>query len=288
MTPGSFAQSLGKQFTQSLGLQRGHGGGEPLQTWEAFIIQHFTERPLRDNQGSNQPPFGPIDQNILVGELNALDWDFINHGAVGSIREYVITYDPSRVVHSYNFAAQEFEWKTYPLQTSYPINNMFPALPVFTPSGGTATPYIGQVSRQCSFWKTQVGIDGPRQVWRSWVQLQKTRYKWNRVVTHGFFAVANVWWLDQFGYKYGENPDPDYRPLDYLQQDGSHGRISIEDVNLISEHTNVAPNTWIYPPYSFSQGQPGTFTTGFAGQIMLSIDFETPAQWSARTGIQIH
>lgn len=288
MTPGSFPQSLGKQFTQSLGLQRGHGGGDPLQTWESFIIIHFTERPLYDNQGSNTRPPAPIDQNILVGELNALDWDFINHGAIGTIREYVITYDPSRVVHSYNFANSEFNWQTYPLQSSYPINNMFPGLPIYSPRGGTVgpVPYIGQSSRQCSFWKTETGFDRANTKWRSWVYLQKSRYKWNRVVPHGFFAICNVWWIDQFGYKYGSNPD-DTDPSDFLQN-GLKARISLEDVTLISEHTNVAPNTWIYPPYSFQQGQPGTFSTGFAGQIMLSIDFETPAEWSFRTGLQIH
>jgi hypothetical protein len=281
----AFSQSKGIQFTQSLARQRGHGYGDPLQTWQLVIIEHFTELSLRHDPEPNAP--APIPENSLSTELLAVDWGIFND--VPQLQEFVVVYDPAasptRFQHMYTSSAEaEFEWRVMPLQTSYPINNMFPGLPVFTHRGNPPTPYTGQGSKQCSFWKTQTGIDPVRAVWRSWTNVQRCRYKWNRPVDKGFFAVANIWWLDQFGYKYGFNPDNN-APLGFNQL--GPGRISLEDVHVISEHNGVGANTWIEPPYHFDRGQPGGFTDGFAGQIMLSIDYESPADWSFRTGIPI-
>ncbi len=111
------------------------------------------------------------------------------------------------------------------------------------------------------------------------VMWQKQRATWENAA-NGFFAKANIWanWQGAHGWK----PTDSGTIIDF-QTD----KITIEDVQLINTFTAPAMSaTFTDFPWEF-QGVPFGYHDGLIGMVVICIPYETPAVWSARTGIPI-
>ncbi len=115
----------------------------------------------------------------------------------------------------------------------------------------------------------------------SWLIWQKMRMTFSDPA-NGFFAKANVWanWQGAHGWRPFIDPGV---PNDY-QQD----KITIEDVQLINTFTASARA--VNPteiPWDFPSSIPDAYHSGLIAMIIICIADETPAAWTARTGIPI-
>jgi hypothetical protein len=119
----------------------------------------------------------------------------------------------------------------------------------------------------------------------SWVQCQRARYKWNGSGVSGFMFRGDIYARRTTGDGIGwDNAGTTFPRFPY----GS-GRFSVENATMYAAYGPRAADTFIEVPFDFPLDRipTSTLSDGFVGQAIFAIDFETPAQFSARTGIVI-
>lgn len=250
--------------------------------------------------GTSKIPLSPMD---YYGELLAMTWDQVinndgdpNFGAypgssLSHFREYIdgvaTTLDNSDLVANRRVDLSGIS--TFGLST---VNNdsifdgthgvsLWPLLPILDifPGSGHG-PYSGQSvgDLQSSFWK--YAVSGPETLtdYKTVTLLQRNRYRFNRISPYGFFAR-----LDVYSLVFDDvEPFPVHVGADY------HNFLVgcyIVQPSLISTRGPTPAMTWIEPPVFPIPTVSQSFQSGYLGQIVFSVDWETPAMWTVRTGI---
>lgn len=152
---------------------------------------------------------------------------------------------------------------------------------------------------QYSLWYWQLtDVPGDPNVWRQNLFATHTRYRWTNYgnspptgFDFGFTASADLWVVteEQFGWSRGA-PGLPWPNGDW--PDGfSFDLITGLNIHLLSERSNTPPTRWIDSVLQWTtppgEPHPGTYTQGFIGRMVFSVDGETPDQWTARTGLPI-
>lgn len=283
-----------QQLTRSTLQQRGaEPGGLFFEDRESLgIVATFTGL---NPDGSYLAPPSPMD---YYGELIAMTWDQVvptNRGlgvwpggyashfrnyqdGVSSTLENIIDRDIGEAFN-YGTVYSSFAGGTPSLPAQ-----LWPNLPILTEQGITrAYTNQGDDLLQSARWQFATRGSAVQNNARSETIMFRDRYRFNRASPYGFFARLDIYSLindvsaPSFPFPVIIGPVNG----DGFTQFGSYAT----NATLIAERGRTPAMTWIEPPIfeipTFGQ----SYQSGYYGTLMLSVDWETPAMWTARTGI---
>lgn len=118
---------------------------------------------------------------------------------------------------------------------------------------------------------------------------QRARYMYTKA-SQGFMFKADLWArkLDdstQFGWSTVTHDYPNTANIFDIQNLGF--KISLENCSLFQGMTQTGAYTWREVPFDFPNVSNPPMSSGFLGRAIIAVDFETPAAFRARTGIQV-
>lgn len=296
-----------QQLNRSTLQQRGAGSDIlPGQWWEWITITRRARNTLSFPFTEAQWP-ALIDPASTEAELAAMPYSILHPDTFneplwllpgfGVSRNMLRQYDPDFAVNpqdGFNLAFQTFLPGVVgasglssngrvrgPLPASAEVYPQLPTYknPIPPPQPGL---YPAQFDRQATIWAWDLSIDTGA---ASILCFQKARYKWNRT-SAGFMIRADIYARKASNDAIGWDPDPG-TTVHGLNWGGS-GRFSFENVRLYRDYRTTAKDTFIDVPVDFPAQVNPAFRDGFVGRGIFAIDFETPAQWSARTGFRIN
>lgn len=272
-------------------------------TWEQLLVaQHnFIERIFIPPQYYNPP--GPYaDPEPLMAEAEAAPWINATGGPAWYYWEKLYRTAPWSITSpiyprvtdedfaDYSVAFQN-SMRSQIIVRNTDADRILPLLPIVN-----GYPSQLQFFRQSCYWfepatLTSRYTPAPTAVWISTTCTQRARYKMSWP-SHGFCALAEIYALHIIGpapgtWRFGFSNVYTERG----QEDRQFDALTILNVRSLPtypwQRESQNPNTWIEIPteHIFMPAQGGQ--PGYMGNIIFSVDFETKAEWTARTGVPI-